>query len=158
MKYKPESSCKRHQKYFGAFSCHNITRYLSTVSRYIKDKNISHTNADDVDFLMHLLFDGPFGRVHISYYSQIHNRKRTRTHFVPSTKSLARYCDFLKLISSLFLTDFFNTLFTQPNKSLAGGVFKHLSFDNKLLFLHNANRYPNVLKQLPKIKLYSTFS
>lgn len=158
MTFKPTSSYKRHQKYFGAFCYSDITRYLSAISRYIKDKNISHLDEDDVEFLRYLLFDGPFGKIHISYYTGLHDRKRSRKHFSPSVRSLARYADFLSVLSPYFYTDFLHVLFKKADKSLVGAVYKHLSSDNKLVFIYYVQQYPDVIKQLPKIKLLTTFS
>jgi hypothetical protein len=158
MAYKPTSPHKRHRKYFGAFSNKNITRHLQTITRFCKDKNISPDDADDMDFFRALLFESCLGKVHISYYSLLHNRKRSKTHFVATAKNLARYCDFIVKISDLFLGDFFNYLMRYKDKSFIGSVFDKLSALNKIKFIHKVEAFPDVVRQIPKLKLYMTFS
>jgi hypothetical protein len=160
LKTKVKSPHLRHQKYLRVFSSlPDKIVLLKTITRFINDKAISHLDPDDLQLFQNLVFDTGCGPVNISFYSQVKKKyTRSKTCFIPSAKVLARFADFTGQISSLFVDDLFLHLLRNTNNSFIKSVFDKLSAVNKLKMMHLADTYPEIIKRIPKIKLYLTFS
>jgi hypothetical protein len=159
-KFIPDSPHERHQKYFDAFLIEEgltDSKYLNYITQYIFDPNISSSNSDDMDFFKDLLFESIKGKVHINYYDWIvtHWLKYA---FPQSITTLSKYAEFLGKLSTMFLEDFFNYLLKLPNKEIIVSVFQKLSTDNKIKFIGWADHHPEIVKLIPKLRLYLLFS
>lgn len=163
MTFTPISDLGRHQKYFGAFSISkdkenlNITSYLAYITKFINDPNISHLDQEDLQFFKDLLFEGPYGKVHIEYYMQIIN-KWAKIALPQAARILSRYADFLGQVSEMFLHDFYNAVLRGYSFDIAVALFPLLSHTNKVEFIKMVDTYPNIVKAIPKLKLYMVFS
>jgi hypothetical protein len=162
----PDSTCERHQKYFGAFSVvpkrfhgsNNTYEYLKFITQYINDGAISHLDSDDLQFFRDLLFESSFGKVHIEYYDWIIT-KWSQFAFSQTVSIIARYADFLGQLSELFLKDLFKYVYSlTPRGAGAKHLFPLLSPENKVIFVQVGMDYPHILQEIPKFKLYLLFS
>lgn len=158
--FKPNSTCERHQKYFDAVSSKfaNQTTYLSVITRFINDGAISHLDDDDIQFFRDLLFESDYGKVHIEYYSWILDRW-LKFAFTQSMTVLSKYADFLGRVSELFLKDMFHHIFKMHQSDMVvPALFHVLSPDNKVHLVQVGMSYPQVVKSIPKFKMYLLFS
>jgi hypothetical protein len=159
-KFVPDSPHERHQKYFDAFLIKEgltDSRYLNYITQYIFDPNISPDDEDDLDFFKDLLFESIKGKVHINYYDWVITHW-LKFAFPQAVTTLARYSHFLGRLSSMFLYDFFNYLLKLPNKEIIVALFKELSTENKIQFIGWADHHPEIVKLIPKLRLYLLFS
>jgi hypothetical protein len=162
MTFTPTSDLERHQKYFDAFLIsrdphRSLGEFFDSITKYIFDPNIHHTDEEDLQFLKDLLFESAFGKLHIAYYEWV-VAKMVPFAFPQSLRVLSRYVDFLCAISVMFLDDFFHFLCKNPNKEIIRGLFPILSAENRVNFIRVVNNYPDVVKLIPKVKLYITFT
>lgn len=159
-KFTPDSAHERHQKYFDAFLIKeglSDSRYLNYITQYIFDPNISPDNEDDLDFFKDLLFESIKGKVHINYYDWVVTRW-SQYAFPQSINTLARYASFLGRLSNLFLEDFFNYLLKLPNKEIIIHLFDKLDHISKVQFIQWSDKNREVVKLIPKLKLYLLFT
>lgn len=159
-KFIPNSPYERHQKYFDAFLIEDgltNSKYLNYITQYIFDENISPDNKDDLDFFKNLLFESIKGKVHIDYYDRVINRW-TQLAFDQTIETLARYAAFLSRLSSLFLHDFFSYLLKLENKNIIVQLFLKLDSYSKVYFIEWADFNPEIVKLIPKLKMYLLFT
>lgn len=160
MSFVSKSPHERHQKYFDAFLLKKEltdSNYFNFITRFISDPNLSHLNEDDLSFFQDLLFESFREKVHIRYYDW------TIVKWLPfanaqTIKILSKYSDYLGAVSELFLTELFSHVFRLPNKEVIVDLFNALSTQNTLIFIKWADRNPEVVKLIPKLKFYLLFS
>lgn len=162
MVFKPDSTCERHQKYFGAFSdpmaLDNRTIYMTYITRFINDGAISPSNEDDIQFFRDLLFESCWGRLHHTYYEYILERW-IKIAFTQSMTILSKYADFLLPVSELFVKDMFHDIFKMNQSQLiVTSLFELLSPENKVILIKVGMIYPSIIKEIPKFKMYLLFS
>ena len=164
MTFKPTSTLERHQKYFDAFLIYEKTtlgggekQYLDCLTKFIFDPNISHENEDDIQFFKDLLFESWYGKVHIYYYEWVLS-KLLPYGFPQSIRILSRYADFLGVVSTMFLEDFYNAICRHENKEIAKCLFAKLSPVNRVHFVKMIDKHSEIVKLIPKLKLYVVFS
>lgn len=159
-KFIPNSPHERHQKYFDAFlTGEGLTnsKYLNYITQYIFDPNLSPDNADDLELFKNLLFESFKGTVHIDYYDRVLKNWST---FAPNqtTDTLSRYSYFLSRLSVMFLQDFFNHLLEFDNNQIIINLFPKLDSYSKVQFIEWADKNPQVVKLIPKLKMYLLFT
>lgn len=159
-KFIPNSPHERHQKYFDAFLIEDgltNSKYLNFITQYIFDPVLSPDNEDDLEFFKNLLFESIKGKVHIDYYDRIVTRW-TQFAFDQTTDTLARYSYFLSRLSDMFLHDFFNYLLLFDNKEIIVHLFPKLDSYSKIEFIKWADNNSEVVKLIPKLKMYLLFT
>ncbi len=160
LEFIPDSPHERHQKYFDAFLIKEgltDSRYLNYITQYIFDPNLSPDNDDDLEFFKNLLFESIKGKVHINYYDRVVTRW-TELAFDQTVETLARYSYFLSKLSVMFLHDFFNYLLKSHNEKLIINLFPKLDSYSKIQFIEWADLNPEVVKFIPKLKMYLLFT
>lgn len=159
-KFNPNSPHERHQKYFGAFLIEEgltDSRYLNYITQYIFDPNLSPDNKDDLEFFKNLLFESIKGKVHNNYYDRVVTRW-AKFAFDQTVETLARYSYFLSRLSDMFLHDFFNYLLKSHDEKLIINLFPKLDPYSKVQFIEWADLNPEVVKLIPKLKMYLLFT
>lgn len=168
--FKPKNVLERHKPFVDAFDNHkssffggNVTltatqnQYFNYISRFIADSTISSSDDDDIDFLRHLLFDGPYGKVHISYPEWLatlykHNPAKNQILYL-----FSKYAEFLGKVNDFNLNDLFHYLCKSKTEIIIK-LFPKLTADCKLEFIKLLNFYPEIVKSIPETKVYLLFS
>jgi len=156
----PNSPHERHQKYFDAFLIKEgltDSKYLNYITQYIFDPNLSPDDEDDLEFFKNLLFESIKGKVHIDYYDRVVTRW-TQFTFDQTVDTLTRYSYFLSRLSDMFLHDFFNYLLKIDNKEIVVHLFFKLDNYSKIEFIKWADQNSEVVKLIPKLKMYLLFT
>lgn len=176
-----ENSPERHHPYFDAFlhavrarvDGHYRKSYLQIITDYINDPGISCLDADDLELFQILLYEGPWGKIHIVYYvDQIEEYERNEVSCDQLVNNLARYADYLNRISALLVNDMFYHIFRlwkwddissyfrsmEKGKPVIEGLLSALSPETKLKMVQVADQHHNIVQHIPKLKLYLTFS
>ena len=158
MLYHKRCEHERHQAYLHLFSenCPEPT-YLRHISLFVLDPNLSPEDAEDLELFQDLLFEGPFGRIHIFYYEQLFREfYSTEPKLVLAT--LSGYLSFLIKLSDLFVYDAYHTIIQREDSYLIDNLLRVLPFHLKMNFLKFSQRYPKALEISPKLKLFNLFS
>lgn len=121
------------------------------------DPNISPSDSDDFEMFQDMVFESPWGRVHIHLYEQFFKNYYT---YYPDwvLKVFSRYLEFLDKASPLFTRDAFGFIFNKNDVQLIENLLKELPFEIKMQFIHASEKYPTMLKAVPKLRLYNLFS
>jgi hypothetical protein len=132
-------------------------QYYWNVAKYVMDSNISPSDADDLELFQDAVFDSPWGRIHIHFYEQLF---KNYYQYQPdwALKVFARYLLFLENVSSLFTNDAFHYIFKKKDVQLITNLMKEMSPEIKLRFIKMSENYPNIIKTVPKLKMYNLFS
>lgn len=150
----------RHKPYHNQF----ITKedwyerqYYWNVAKYVMDPNILPSNADDLELFQDAIFESPWGRIHIHFYE---NLFKSYYKFSPewTLKVFCKYIGFLERISSLFVNDAFDFVFKKEDTKLIENLLKVMPMGIKMRFIKAAEKYPQTIKAVPKLKLYNLFS
>jgi len=161
-KFVPNSPHERHQKYFDAFLIEEgltNSKYLNYITQYIFDPAMSPDDEDDLEFFKNLLFESMKGKVHIDYYDRV--TRWSQFAFDQTIETLARYAYFLSRLSVMFLDDFFNYLLKSnqnKNDQIIINLFPKLDNYSKVQFIEWADLNPEVVKLIPKLKMYLLFT
>ena len=161
MKYKPISKLERHQKYLGAFSDFCIEKeYLSNITKFIMDNDISPLNDDDVELFKDFLFESKFGKIHIYYFDCLFRQLEDKANFDWTVRVMAKYIEFIGKISEFYCNDIFSNLFAEINKTqnTISLLLKYLPISDRMIMVKMAQTYPVVIFKNPKLKLYALFS
>lgn len=131
--------------------------YLWNVGVYVNDPRIDPSNEDDLEFFQDMIFDSPYGRIHIFFYEELFknylNLNRDWT-----VRTFARYVLFLENISQLFSEEALNFVYRKQEPSVITDLLKVMDMDVKLRFIRLADKHPDVMRAIPKLKLYNLFS
>lgn len=121
------------------------------------DPNLSPTDADDLEIFQDLVFDSDHGRLHIFFYEELF---KNYYQYQPdwTLKVFVRYLLYLDKLSSLFSTDAFHFIFKKEDVKLITNLLKEVPVDIKLRLIKFSEMYPNMIKAVPKLKLYNLFS
>lgn len=131
--------------------------YLWNVGVYVNDTRIDPSNEEDLEFFQDMVFDSPYGRIHIFFYEELFknylhlNRDWT-------VRTFARYVLFLENISALFSEEALNFVYRKQEPSVITDLLKVMDMDVKLRFIRLADKHPDVMRAIPKLKLYNLFS
>jgi hypothetical protein len=121
------------------------------------DSKISPSDEDDLEIFEDAIFDSPWGRVHIYFYEWLfENYYQSQTEVV--IRTFVRYLDFLNEISPLFTIDAFNFVFRKNDIKLVENLLNLMTLETKLNFIKASDKYPEVVRSVPKLKLYNLFS
>lgn len=160
-RFIPKSKHKRHQIYIDAFLRYKHDyEFRGLINRFIFDPNISPSNLDDLEVLIHILFDSGYGKYHISYYQcqiEMIKQGRSKARKTRIIRRLARYSEFLSGYSPLFMTDFCDYILRYCPQIISE-LFSLMNPESRVVFVRMAERYPHVVRQVPKLKLYMVFS
>lgn len=132
-------------------------QYYWCVARYVTDRNISPSDVDDLEFFQDSVFESPWGRIHIFFYEWMF-KKYYQSNPDWYVLVFTKYLEYLDKISPLFSQDAFYFVFRQNNIQLVESVLKAMSFDIKLRFIKASEKYPDMIRKVPKLKLYNLFS
>lgn len=152
---------EQHKPYHGKFTSANETwyerQYYWNVAKYVMDENISPSNADDLELFQDAIFESPWGRIHIHFYEQLFkNYYKFNSEW--TIKVFCKYIEFFDKISFLFSNDAFTFIFKQEDTKIVEGLLKVMPVGMKLRFIKAAEKYPKVIRAVPKLKLYNLFS
>lgn len=132
-------------------------QYYWDIGKYIMDPNISPLDPDDLEVFQDIVFESPWGRIHIDFYERLFkNYYKFNEDWV--LKVFSKYLLFLDAISPLFLQDALYYVFRQGDIATIEKLLKELSFDMKMKFIKASEKYPDIIKAVPKLKLYNLFS
>lgn len=158
MKHHLNCDHKNHQPHQENFSKVLFEKtYLWNVGVYVNDTKIDPSDADDLEFFQDMVFDSPYGRIHIFFYEELFknylhlNRDWT-------IRTFARYVLFLENISSLFSEEALGFVYRKQEPAVITDLLKVMDMEVKLRFIRLADKYPDVLHAVPKLKLYNLFS
>lgn len=149
---------ERHHLYRNKFTKATYEgQYYWNIVEYIKDKNISPLDADDLELFQDIIFESPMGRIHIYFYERLFdNSYKAQPEW--TLEIFCKYLEFLDKISPLFTHDAFSFVFRQKNVALIESLLKVMPIEIKLRFIREADNYPQIIKSVPKLKLYNLFS
>lgn len=146
-----------HEKFDRAQGNNTERQYYWNVAKYVLDSKISPSNEDDLELFEDAIFESPWGRIHIYFYEWLFkNYYQTQTEVV--IRTFVKYLEFLNEISPLFTVDAFNFIFRQKDTKLIEKLLNTMSFEIKLNFIKVSDKYPEVVRSVPKLKLYNLFS
>ena len=131
--------------------------YYYNLSEFVLDENLSPLDDDDFEMFQDIVFESPWGRVHIFFYEQlfkIYYEYRSEW----TLQVFSKYLTYLNRASTLFTQDAFGYIFNQNNVELVERVLKELPFEIKMQFIRASEKYPAMLKAVPKLRLYNLFS
>lgn len=147
--------------YIGAFCrSQSRTEYYAYITQFLFDPDISPNNLDDFELFQDLIFESHYGKLHINYYYDQLDRFRSGRGKSKRTKiirRLARYAEFLGKHSEMFLEDMYNYIF-RHHPNLIQPLLDALPSSVKLSFIRVAEHYPQIVRQVPKLKLYMLYS
>lgn len=146
-----------HEKFNQAKNDKLEQQYYWGVAKYVMDPNLSPSDADDLELFQDIVFDGPWGRVHIFFYEQLF-KNYYKIHPDWVLKVFARYVLYLNKVSSLFAADAYHFIFQRNDVKMIEGVLKELPYEIKMQFIQASRKYPNVMLSVPKLRLYNLFS
>jgi len=152
---------ERHKPYHGKFTSANGDWYERTyywhIAKYVADLNVSPSNGDDLELFQDVVFESPWGRIHIDFYERLFkNYYKFNSEWVIITFS--RYLEFLEKLSPLFTNDAFSFIFSKKDVKMIESLLKVMSLPIKLRFIKAAEKYPDMIQSVPKLKLYNLFS
>ena len=151
----------RHQPYKDKFVKANVElyerQYYWQLAKFVMDPNISSSNADDLEMFQDIVFESPWGRIHIHFYEQLFkNYYRYQQDW--TIEAFCRYCLFLDAVSILFLNDAYDFIFRKNDNKIILQLLKEMPFELKMKFIKAAEKYPETIQSVPKLKLYNLFS
>lgn len=165
MLFNQQSPCRihcdhdRHKPYLHLFKDKEIfeRQYLWEIGKFVMDPNLSPKNGDDLEVFEDLVFDSERGRLHIFFYEELF---KNYYQYQPdwTLKVFSRYLSYLDSLSSLFSNDAFHYIFKKEDSKLITGLLKEMSFEIKIKFIRESDKYPNIIRAVPKLKLYNLFS
>lgn len=152
---------ERHKPYHGKFTHANGDWYEKTyywnVAKYVMDPNVSPSDGDDLELFQDAIFESPWGRIHIYFYEQLF-KNYYKFDVRWTVQTFCKYLLFLNKISSLFVNDAFEFIFRQKDSKMILDILNEMSFDIKMQFIKASEKHPEVLKSIPKLKIYNLFS
>lgn len=152
---------ERHKPYHGKFTSANGSYYERTyywhVAKYVADPDISASNADDLELFQDVVFESPWGRIHISFYEQLFkNYYKLNSDWV--IRTFCKYLEFIEKLSPLFTQDAFAFVFKKQDVKMIEQLLRLMPLQIKLRFIKTAENYPDMIRAVPKLKLYNLFS
>ncbi len=160
-----KSSCRvhcdhdRHQPYLSLFSNKEMyeRQYLWEIAKLVMDPKLSPKDEDDLEIFQDLVFDSERGRLHIFFYEELF---KNYYQYQPdwTLKVFSRYLSYLDSISKLFVVDAFNYIFRKKDVQLITDLLSEMTYEVKISFIRASNTYPEIIKTVPKLKLYNLFS
>lgn len=158
MKHHISCDHERHLPHQRNFEKVNFEKgYLWNVGVYVNDPNIDPNDEDDLEFFQDMVFESPYGRIHIFYYEELFknylalNRDWT-------LRTFSNYVLFLDKFSHLFSDEAFAHVYKNQQTQVVADLLKVMDMEIKLKFIRMADKYPNVMRAVPKLKLYNLFS
>src|SRR5512135_3350590 len=149
----------RHQAYLPLFKSSEMyeRQYLWEIGKLVMDPKLSPLDTDDLEIFQDLVFDSERGRLHIFFYEELF---KNYYQYQPNwtLKVFVKYIDFLRAISSLFSNDAFHYIFKTKDINLITNLLKEMPPNQKLDFIRLSDRYPEMIKAVPKLRLYNLFS
>lgn len=118
---------------------------------------MSPSDPDDLEFFQDIIFESPWGRVHIEFYQHMF-KKYYKTHPDWFVLVFSKYLEFLNKASVLFTIDAFSFIFRQEDIKLVEKLLNTLSFEMKMTLIRSSEKYPKIIQLVPKLKLYNLFS
>lgn len=155
--------CKheRHQVYHEKFESAKKNKferqYYQHLTTYVMDSNLSPSDSDDFEMFQDIVFESPWGRVHIHFYEQLF-KNYYKYHPDWVLKVFSAYLVYLNKASPLFTGDAFGFIFNKNDVPLIEKLLKELPFEIKMQFIRHSEKYPTMMKAVPKLKLYNLFS
>jgi hypothetical protein len=158
---------ERHQKYLHLFKDEALVGQPSGVfeagllwhtAKYVLDSNISPNDADDLELFHDLIFESKFGRLHIYFYEQYLFPRYFKFNPGWVMQVFSKYLEFLERISPLFTNDAFDFIYRHRDSKLVLMLLDEMSFDIKMRFIKHADKHPDMMRLVPKLKLYNLFS
>lgn len=132
-------------------------QYYWSVAKYVMDPNITSSDGDDLELFEDAVFESPFGRIHIHFYEQLFkNYYQFNSDWV--LKVFCKYLLFLEELTVLFTNDAFNYIFRKNDPKLILNLLKEMPLEIKLRFIKESEKHPEIIRAVPKLKLYNLFS
>jgi len=146
-----------HEKFDRAQKGNTERQYYWNVAKYVLDSKISPSDGDDLELFEDAIFESPWGRIHIYFYEWLFkNYYATQPEVV--LRIFSRYLEYLEKCSILFVDDAFNFIFRQKDSKLIESLLKIMSLSSKLRLITVSDKYPDIVRSVPKLKLYNLFS
>jgi hypothetical protein len=121
------------------------------------DSKISPSDGDDLELFEDAIFESPFGRIHIHFYEWLfQNYYKTQPEVV--IRIFINYLGYLEKLSVLFVNDAFDFVFRQEDPKLIETLLRVSPLSIKLQIIRVAEKYPQAIQSVPKLKLYNLFS
>lgn len=165
MLFNQKSPCRRgcdhdrHQPYLALFRDKEMyeRQYLWQIAKFVMDPKLSPSDGDDLEIFQDLVFDTERGRLHIFFYEELF---KNYYQYQPdwTLKVFVRYVAFLNAVSGLFANDAFHYIFKKEDPQLITNLLKEMPVKQKLDFIRFSDKYPDMIKAVPKLKLYNLFS
>ena len=150
---------ERHQKYLGLFKDDVFQQgLLWHIAKYVMDPKISPNDDEDYELFQDLIFESKFGRLHIYFYDQYLFPRYFKLNSDWTTQVFCKYLEFLEKSSSLFTNDAFDFIYKYRDSKLVLMLLERMSFDIKMRFIKHSEKHPDMIKLVPKLKLYNLFS
>lgn len=146
---------ERHQIYLSAFSVLSIYDFVEFITKFVLDPNISPDNADDLELFQDFVFSDRLGRLHVFYYHNMFEDRPDANELL--IKAYCQYLNFLGQISSFFQQESLEFIFRWKPFYIES-ILKLSSPQVKLDIIKISNNYPEIIKRIPKLKLYNLFS
>lgn len=149
----------RHQSYIPLFRDREMyeRQYLWQIGKFVMDSKLSPSDGDDLELFQDLVFDSDRGRLHIFFYEELF---KNYYQYQPdwTLKVFVRYVMYLDKISPLFSGDSFDFILKKSDPKLITDLLKEMPFELKMRLIKISERYPDMIKAVPKLKLYNLFS
>lgn len=132
-------------------------QYYWNVAKYVTDPALSPSDEDDLEFFQDVVFESPYGRIHIYFYEQLF---KNYYQFQPDwvLQVFPKYLVYLEKVSPLFTNDAFHFIFKKQDVKLIEKLLKTMPFDIRLRFIKFSENYPKTIQAIPKLKIYNLFS
>jgi len=149
----------RHRDYYENFTSSNRDerQYYLYLAKYVMDADVSPLDGDDLEFFQDVVFESPYGRIHIYFYEQLFENYYEMD---PDWCILVfnKYLDYLERISPLFTVDAINFIFRENDLKLVEKMLGSSSYEIKMRLIRASENHPDLIKSVPKLKLYNLFS
>jgi hypothetical protein len=146
-----------HEKFDRAQRNNTERQYYWNVAKYVLDSKISPSDGDDLELFEDAIFESPFGRIHIHFYEWLfQNYYKTQPEVV--IRIFINYLGYLEKLSVLFVNDAFDFVFRQEDPKLIETLLRVSPLSIKLQIIRVAEKYPQAIQSVPKLKLYNLFS
>lgn len=149
----------RHQSYTPLFRDREMyeRQYLWQIGKFVMDPKLSPSDGDDLELFQDLVFDSDRGRLHIFFYEELF---KNYYQYQPdwTLKVFVRYVMYLDKLSTLFSGDSFDFILKKSDPKLITDLLKEMPFNLKMRLIKMSERYPDMIKAVPKLKLYNLFS
>jgi hypothetical protein len=146
-----------HEKFDRAQRDNTERQYYWNVAKYVLDSKVSPSDGDDLELFEDAIFESPWGRIHIHFYEWLfQNYYKTQPEVV--IRIFINYLGYLEKLSVLFVNDAFDFVFRQEDPKLIETLLKVSPLSIKLQIIRVAEKYPQAIQSVPKLKLYNLFS